>query len=266
MSDTLRDKMGIYQIVNLVDGKKYIGSSNNLRVRKRTHFSNLRNNNHYNYYLQRAFNKHGEDNFSFEVIELVNTIEELLPREQYYIELYQVCNRDKGYNLIVDAVRGKTSLETRIKMSKNHADVSGSKNPNYGKKGKLNHNYGKPRSEETKRKISLANKGRIHSEEAKLKMSLAKKGSNHPNYNKHHSEKTKLKMSLAHKGSKNPMYGKAGALSPTFKKIICVETGTIYNGITEASRVLNICRTSISSCCRGKTKTAGGYHWRYYEG
>ena len=34
MSDTLRDKMGIYQIINLVDGKKYVGSSKNLKKKK----------------------------------------------------------------------------------------------------------------------------------------------------------------------------------------------------------------------------------------
>lgn len=221
MSNTLSGKMGIYQIVNLTDGKKYIGSSNNLYNRKAKHFSALRNNNHYNYYLQRAFNKHGEANFSFEVIEFVNTIEELLPREQYYIELYQVCDRDKGYNLIVDATRNILSDESR-------------------------------------EKISLANKGKTLSEETKLKMSLAKKG-------RIFSEETKQKMSLVKKGDKHPMYGKTGALNPASKKVICVETGVIYDSMLEASRVLNICFTSISKCCTGKLKTTGGYHWQFYN-
>lgn len=46
------------------------------------------------------------------------------------------------------------SLETRIKMSKNHADVSGEKNPMYGKRGKDAHWYGKKHSVETKKKMS----------------------------------------------------------------------------------------------------------------
>ena len=50
--------------------------------------------------------------------------------------------------------------------------------------------------------------GRILSEETKRKLSEAQKGENHPLYGKHHSEETKKKMSEAHKGEKNVMYGK----------------------------------------------------------
>lgn len=300
MSNTLKDKMGIYQIVNLINGKKYVGSSQNLYNRKIRHFSTLRNNKHRNCHLQNAFNKYGEDNFSFEVIEFVDTIDELLPREQYYIELYQVCNKTKGYNIIVDAVRHTLSEETKQKIS---LAKRGNKHPMYGKRGILSPLYGKTLSketklkislaqrgktfsketklkislankgktlsEETKQKISLANKGRIHSEEAKRKMSLAKRGKyggeKHPMYGKHHSLESRRKMSLANKGDKHPMYGKRGSLNPNSKKVICVETGIIYYGIHEASRVLNICFTSICKCCRGEQKTAGGYHWQYYN-
>ena len=252
MSNTLSGKMGIYQIVNLIDGKKYIGSSKNLYNRKIRHFSTLRNNKHRNCHLQNAFNKYGEENFSFEVIEFVNTIDELLPREQYYIELYQVCNKTKGYNIIVDAVRHTLSEETKQKIS-------------LAKKGKI-------RSEETKIKISLALKGQTLSEEIKQKISLAKKGSKNYNYGQILSEETKQKISLALKGSKNYNYGKTLSEETKLKiglanskKVICVETGIIYDGISGAGRVLNICRTNISKCCKGKLKTAGGYHWQYYN-
>ena len=36
-----------------------------------------------------------------------------------------------------------------------------------------------------------------------------------------------------------------------------------FNAIVEASDYLNINTTGISSCCMGKTKSAGGYVWRY---
>lgn len=39
----------------------------------------------------------------------------------------------------------------------------------------------------------------------------------------------------------------------------------IWDYIKEASGSLNIAGTSISACCRGKRKTAGGFIWRYYE-
>lgn len=225
MSDALRDKMGIYQIVNLIDGKKYVGSSKNLKKRRYDHFIILRNNKHCNYHLQNAFNKHGEDNFSFEVIEFVNTEEELLPREQYYIELYQVCDRDKGYNLIVDATRNIPSEETKLKMS-------------LAQKGSNNHMYGKT-------------------------------GDLHPMHGKTHSKESRYRISQNHadvSGNKNPMYGKRGALHPASKKVICIETGVVYGSMVDIEKITGIKRNNISSCCTGKNKTSGGYHWKYYEG
>jgi hypothetical protein len=83
--------------------------------------------------------------------------------------------------------KGKiVSLETKRKMSENHADRSGSNNSMYGKKGKDHPAFGKYRSIEVRRK-----------------MSKAKSGSNHPMYGKHHSQETKKKMSESHKYLKN---------------------------------------------------------------
>lgn len=38
-----------------------------------------------------------------------------------------------------------------------------------------------------------------------------------------------------------------------------------YDSISEASRELNINRSDISACCKGKLKTAGKYIWRYKD-
>lgn len=58
-------------------------------------------------------------------------------------------------------------------------------------------------SEETKRKIGLANKGRKCTEETRKKMSIMRRGSRHPLWGKHHSEITKKKMRLAKLGKKH---------------------------------------------------------------
>ena len=50
------------------------------------------------------------------------------------------------------------------------------------------------------------------------------------------------------------------------KKVICVETGVVYNSTREAERFLGVCHGSISDCCSGKRKTAGGFHWMYTGG
>lgn len=91
-------------------------------------------------------------------------------------------------------------------------------------KGKKNHMFGKKHSEETKRKMSEAQKGNKNnlgkklSKEAREKISKARLGK--PNMawvGKKHTEETKKKMSESSKGISNPMYGKSRELSPTWK-------------------------------------------------
>lgn len=49
------------------------------------------------------------------------------------------------------------------------------------------------------------------------------------------------------------------------KKVLCVETNEIFSSLSEAERQTNISHENISKVCRGKRKTAGGYHWKYVE-
>lgn len=75
---------GIYQIKNLVDGKIYVGSSSIIQKRKTQHYLNLRKGTHPNQKLQNAWNKYGENNFEFSIVEKCE-IHDLLYREQFYI-------------------------------------------------------------------------------------------------------------------------------------------------------------------------------------
>lgn len=48
-----------------------------------------------------------------------------------------------------------------------------------------------------------------------------------------------------------------------YKPVKCLDLNTVYKSIKEASSLTGISSSGISQCCRGITKTAGGYHWEY---
>lgn len=47
------------------------------------------------------------------------------------------------------------------------------------------------------------------------------------------------------------------------KSVRNIETNATYPSIAEASRQMKIDKSQIARCCRGESKTAGGYHWEY---
>lgn len=81
------------------------------------------------------------------------------------------------------------------------------------------------------------------------------------NLGKHLSIETKRKISKAKLGK--PM--KKETIIKKSKPVICVETNVVYYGIHEAQNQTQINDRNINNCLKGRRKTAGGYHWRYYE-
>lgn len=83
-------------------GKQYIGSTARWSTRQREHRGRLRAGRHCNPHLQAAWNKHGEDQFEFVVLEVISSTEQLIPREQHWIDHTRACA--EGYNLLAQAV------------------------------------------------------------------------------------------------------------------------------------------------------------------
>jgi group I intron endonuclease len=129
----------IYKI-KLFDGRCYIGSAVNFDDRKRRHLHDLRHRKHHSVKLQRAWDKYGEFNFEFEILEQCDR-SELIASEQRWIDL----------------VHPQFNVER----------VAGS-------------SIGRKHSEPTRKKMAviaaIVQKGRKHSEESKLKRSLALRG------------------------------------------------------------------------------------------
>ena len=127
---------GIYAIINKVNNHKYIGSSINIKERWRLHILRLKNNIHHNIHLQRAWKKYGEESFNF-IILLKCEIKHLLKNEQDYFK-----RESPEYNI---------------------APIAGN-------------TLGVIRSDEYRKKQSIAQKGKIISEETRKKISIGMMG------------------------------------------------------------------------------------------
>lgn len=101
---------GIYCIENTINHKTYIGSSKNIYQRLLKHFALLRHNKHQNAHLQSAWNKYGESNFKWFILELCDS-SELAEKEQCCIDLFGA-----EYNITRVIERNILSRESRIKQ------------------------------------------------------------------------------------------------------------------------------------------------------
>lgn len=152
-------KGGVYCILNLINGKRYIGSTKCFKNRFSKHKSDLVKRKHHSFLLQRSWDKYGSNSFEFKVLEKISDGILCKQREQYYLDT-ENCE----YNLDKQVSKGmlgkRHSKETKILIGEANKNLCGERNHMYGKHGELHHNYGK-----------------------KMPQS-GKSGYNHPNYGK----------------------------------------------------------------------------------
>ncbi len=104
---------GIYSIFLGEYNKYYIGHSTSIEIRKGSHLSMLRNNKHYNYKLQNAYNK--TQIFELDIIDVCDKIN-LYTLEDYYIQEFDAINI--GYNITSAGISGKGLEHPSSKYSK----------------------------------------------------------------------------------------------------------------------------------------------------
>ena len=162
---------GVYQIRNTKNNHIYIGSAVNLYRRNYEHFWKFPKNTHDNIYLQRSYNKYGEEAFVFEVL-LICDKENLLLYEQLCLDMfkpeYNICK------IAGNCAGRKLSAKSRNKISENSKKLRHT--PETIAQMVESRKWYKHHSVETRKKISDKRKGFKFTKESRKKMSESHKG------------------------------------------------------------------------------------------
>ena len=278
--------MIIYRITNKINGKPYIGQTTRTleeRIYEHRHCKTTT--------LGKAIQKYGWENFTVEILEVCETLEQMNEREKFWIAK---CNSiaPNGYNLTEGGNNGLLSDEVCLKIS-----VA---------------NTGKKRSAETCKRISESKTGTKMPEKTRALMSAMRKG-------KPKSDEARANMKLAQaknrkcvrcietgevfesikmaaeryaigsgeissvcNGKRNTAAGlhwlfledwlsggdktQADLLAkpPHCRKCVrCIETGEVFSSIRKAAEKYGIDHKNIGRACKKSTRTALGMHWEF---
>jgi group I intron endonuclease len=154
----------IYEFVNTINNKVYVGQTKDFKSRIRCHRHNSRSYKKTNPFYN-AIRKYGWDNFTINIIEECN-IKSINDREEYWIREKKSLYPN-GYNLMKGGNQYEMSEDTKRKLSQIRKGIKFS--PEHIENLRKSH-LGNKLSEETKRKLSKINKGKIHTEEVKIKL------------------------------------------------------------------------------------------------
>lgn len=92
-------------------------------------------------------------------------------------------------------------------------------------------------------------------------------GPNNPNRGKKFSPELCRKFSEVRKGkfSERQMECLRRVHKKNSKKVICLDTGVVYDSITIAGKECGCAASGITEVCKGKWKSVKGTHWAFYN-
>ena len=189
-----KNQSGVYEIVNIVNGKRYIGSTSNFKRRWTLHCYDLKRGSHHGAVLQRAWNKYGATSFKFNILLICAKDRDIL--QMYEQQCFDAFKPEYNSAPIAGSSLGiKRSAKTKAKLSVSstgNKNAVGSKSRR-GQKNTPEHcaaisagkmgrsvNIGHPCSSETRAKISKGNRGKVRSPEMRAVTSLRQKGKPKP--------------------------------------------------------------------------------------
>lgn len=225
---------GIYQILNIKNGKSYIGSAKNFNVRWKRHLKDLSKGVHSSIKLQRSFDKHGIESFKFNIIDIIPYEKSIIiDKENYYITHFN--SKQNGYN-IADAAFGDTwtacpnKEERSKKLSESAINYYSTLTPEERKK-----KHGSPNKLKGKRLGDIYTEEKANAIGEKIRVSNLNrkmKGEGNPMFGKTLSAEARLKISISQKGTKKP------------RRTVIIN-GVQYDTVAEAVRQTGITRKMI---------------------
>ena len=284
--DRIKGNCGIYMIRNTVNGKVYVGQSQNIYWRWSAHKSSLRHGNGANPHIQSAWNKYGEDAFEFCVIELCDE-DRLDEREEYWIDALDSVS--SGYNIQFGGGRFSGWHMTDEQRKRISMALTG-----------------RPRSEEHCRNISKARKEyyKTHEPSTMIPVVCLNTGEYFKSATEAHRHypcaavgpllkccngglkscgkdangnglvwalkdnyESMSKDEIAHRLR---FYGSAATAIAQSKPVRCLTTGLVFDSCADAAKHYHMSVSNLNGCLKGRQPTAGkdpatkeSLHWAY---
>lgn len=249
---------GIYQILNTINGKVYVGSSKWIEQRWRSHLSLLRKDKHHSKHMQNAWNLYGEDAFQWIVLEEC-FIDDLAKKEQSHIDGLGVCDREVGYNTspIANSQQGHKWTDEQRDGARDRMNTRYEKQEEREKTGAASKAaWTEDRKEEAR--VTMLNKW--SDPEERMKQSVRMQAiANDPNIAK------KRHIGMKKRWANPEEIHKARFSSPNAKRIQHCETGIIYESISDAARNLPVCAQTIKNNLNGKCESFKGMNFTYVK-
>lgn len=236
----------VYVHINKANGLRYVGiTAKPVETRWKNGAGYHKQSCFYN-----AIQKYGWDGFEHVVLAESMSKEAACAEEEKLIALWNTTDRQHGYNRSTGGEAGASGVQkSPLQLKTSSQNMKSLWASEEFRERKRHQTIEMNKRDDIKVKRSAANSQRTVSEETKKKISQNRKGKGLHRFSAEHIQHIKDN----HAGGSLP------------RRVMCIETGEIFESINDAARAKGTYKRGVSNCCRGVLhyNTAGGFHWKF---